>query len=77
MSRLEGTLQVAGLTAGAGSVVTAQLRLMVPTKLLVGEAVIIAVFAVATPATKEIGPLLASVNFDGVMLMTMLPVDPV
>lgn len=77
ISRLEGTAQVAGLTADAGSVVTVQLKLMVPTKLFVGEAVMVAELAVLAPAVKVMGPLLARVNFDGLTLMTIVAVEPV
>lgn len=77
MSTVDDTMQVAGLEAAVGSDVTAHTRLMTPTKLFVGEAVMVAVFAVAAPATRESGPLLASVNFDGFTLITIVPVDPV
>jgi len=77
ISRLGGTAHVAGLLAPVGCPVTAQLRLMTPTKLFVGDAVMVAVFAVAAPAIRENGPLLANVNFDGLTLITIVPVDPV
>jgi hypothetical protein len=75
--RLAGTVQFAGLAAEAGSVVTAQLRLIVPTKLLIGEATMLTVLPVVAPAAIESGPLFAKVNFDGLTLMTTDPVDPV
>jgi hypothetical protein len=75
--RLEGTAHVAGLTADDGSVLTAQVRLIDPMKLLVGEAVMVAVFAVLAPAAKEMEPLLPRVNFDGLTLTTMVDVDAV
>lgn len=53
ISNVVGTLQVAGLAAEAGAVVTVQVRLTTPVKLLVGVAVIVAVFPVVAPATSE------------------------
>ena len=70
-----GTLQVIGLVAPEGALVTKQDRLTTPAKLPEGFAEISVVFPVVAPASTAIAPA-ASVKAGCVRVTTRVPVDP-
>ena len=82
-----GTVQVTGLTALAGDVVTAQLRATVPVNPFEGVMLTVDVLPVVAPAVTVIAPLLLSANVAGgvtavtvtfaVVVCVMLPDVPV
>jgi Zn-dependent protease len=72
ISAAAGGVQVTGLVAPAGLVVTAQVRVMVPVNPFEGVAVIVAVLPVEASCANVMGPLLVNANVGtGVAVVTV------
>jgi hypothetical protein len=71
-----GTLQVAGLGAAEGAVVTAQERLIAPRNPFLGAMVMVEVFPVEAPAITAMDPLLVIEKLDAATETLTVPVAP-